>query len=69
MPQSLLCLQRVPEDYPDGAWTIPSVRNRPDNVWAIPGCQRPIAAAAFPDTYSYAGEERRRSRQCAIILL
>ena len=69
MPQSLSCLQRVPEGYPDGAWTIPSVRKRPDSVWAIPGCQRPIAAALFPDTHSCGGEERRRFRQCAIILL
>ena len=69
MPQSLSCFQRVPEDYPDGVRTIPSVRKRPDNVWAIPGCQRPIAAAAFPDTHGCAGEERRRFRQCAIILL
>jgi len=69
MPQSLSCLQRVPEDYPGGAWTIPSVRKRPDSVRAIPGCQRPIAAAVFPDTHSCAGEERRRFPQCAIILL
>jgi hypothetical protein len=56
IPQSQLCLQRVPEDYPDG-------------VRAMAGCQRPIAAAVFPDTHIWPGEECRRFRQCAIILL
>ena len=44
MPQSVSYLQRVPKDYPDGDRTIPSLRNRLDNVWVI---RRMLAANPF----------------------
>jgi len=35
--ESVSSLHTTTNDYPDGNWTIPNLRNRPDNVWPIPG--------------------------------